>query len=233
MQIGTTLKRQVSGLMNKASGSATYRRLGAMVVRHNSNALMTFARKSLMRPIQYREEFVPFLDFLRSTQPAGVVEIGTSYGGTFFMLCQAAGSSARLVTIDIAAPATSVESYRHGRQSVTGIVGGSTSASVNDRVRTLFPHGVDVLFIDGDHAYEGVRADYELYRDLVRPGGFVAFHDIVPDSEERTGTPGGQRWAGGVPRFWRDFKAVNDGSWEIREFVKSWEQEGFGIGVGI
>ena len=28
-----------------------------------------------------------------------------------------------------------------------------------------------MLFIDGDHSYEGVRADFERYGRLVRPGG--------------------------------------------------------------
>jgi GT2 family glycosyltransferase len=41
---------------------------------------------------------------------------------------------------------------------------------------------VDVLFIDGDHTYEGVKQDYEVYRYLVKPGGLIVFHDIV-DSE--------------------------------------------------
>jgi hypothetical protein len=66
----------------------------------------------------------------------------------------------------------------------------------------------------------------------VRPGGIIAFHDIVPDGDERWGRPS-IRVAGGVPKFWREFKAANDGTWDIREFVRSWDQEGFGIGVGI
>lgn len=37
----------------------------------------------------------------------------------------------------------------------------------------------DFLFIDGDHNYAGVRQDYEMYSKLVRPGGIIAFHDIM------------------------------------------------------
>lgn len=37
---------------------------------------------------------------------------------------------------------------------------------------------MDFLFIDGDHAYEGVKADFEMYSPLVRKGGLVALHDI-------------------------------------------------------
>ena len=43
----------------------------------------------------------------------------------------------------------------------------------------------DFIFIDGDHTLEGVRKDYEMYGSLVRPGGIMAFHDIMR-SPERT-----------------------------------------------
>jgi cephalosporin hydroxylase len=36
----------------------------------------------------------------------------------------------------------------------------------------------DFLFIDGDHSYAGVKRDYEMYSPLVKPGGWVGFHDI-------------------------------------------------------
>ena len=35
---------------------------------------------------------------------------------------------------------------------------------------------LDFVFIDGDHTYDGVRRDFELYEPLVRPGGIIAFH---------------------------------------------------------
>jgi predicted O-methyltransferase YrrM len=38
---------------------------------------------------------------------------------------------------------------------------------------------VDLLFIDGDHAYGSVLTDWLLYHPLVRPGGIVAFHDSL------------------------------------------------------
>lgn len=38
----------------------------------------------------------------------------------------------------------------------------------------------DLLFIDAGHTYHDVRADYETYARLVRPGGLIAFHDALP-----------------------------------------------------
>jgi MMP 1-O-methyltransferase len=37
---------------------------------------------------------------------------------------------------------------------------------------------IDLLYIDGDHVYEAVRADFESWRRKVRPGGLIAFHDV-------------------------------------------------------
>lgn len=38
----------------------------------------------------------------------------------------------------------------------------------------------DVCFIDGDHSFDGVRKDWEIYAPLVKDGGLVVFHDHVP-----------------------------------------------------
>ncbi|MEO0559033.1 MAG: class I SAM-dependent methyltransferase [Bacteroidota bacterium] len=38
---------------------------------------------------------------------------------------------------------------------------------------------VDFLFIDGDHRYDGLKADWEAWRDLVAPGGIVGLHDTI------------------------------------------------------
>jgi cephalosporin hydroxylase len=218
--------------LRSASTVAAYRRAGAALTRHHPGWLMRWTETTAMIPVQRREEFVPFLELVRDLRPQTVLEIGTSYGGTFFMLCQAAAPTARLASVDLVAPGTPVETFGRAHQQVTGIIGSSSDPGVRRRVAELFPEGVDVVFVDGDHSYEGVRADYEHYRELVRPGGILALHDIVPDSEERTGVRS-LRWAGGVPKLWREITDADDGTWWTRELVGSWDDEGFGIGLAI
>jgi hypothetical protein len=41
----------------------------------------------------------------------------------------------------------------------------------------------DILFIDGDHSYEGVKKDFELYSNLLSPKGVILLHDTDPDYE--------------------------------------------------
>ena len=43
---------------------------------------------------------------------------------------------------------------------------------------------IDFLFIDGDHSYEGVKSDFELYSKILTPGGLIVIHDTHPTYED-------------------------------------------------
>lgn len=42
---------------------------------------------------------------------------------------------------------------------------------------------IDFLFIDGDHVYDGVKNDWEVFKHLVRSGGAIGFHDTSRQGE--------------------------------------------------
>lgn len=44
---------------------------------------------------------------------------------------------------------------------------------------------VDFLMIDGDHTYSGAKNDFKIYSQFVKPGGIVAFHDIIDSESHR------------------------------------------------
>ena len=44
----------------------------------------------------------------------------------------------------------------------------------------------DILFIDGDHSYEGVKADYEHWIHTLKEGGSLLFHDSCKARENAT-----------------------------------------------
>jgi len=50
------------------------------------------------------------------------------------------------------------------------------STDVTERVTEQVDH-LDLLFIDGDHSYSGVKADWETYKHFLRSGSIVVFHD--------------------------------------------------------
>ncbi len=47
----------------------------------------------------------------------------------------------------------------------------------DDAFQLLRPESASIVFIDGDHGYDQVVADYRNYADLVAPGGLLLFHD--------------------------------------------------------
>ena len=81
---------------------------------------------------------------------------------------------------------------------------------------------LDFLFIDGDHTYEGVKKDFEMYSRLVKENGVIAFHDIVPHDQRHD-----QHQVVGVHKFWEEIKYKYD----YIEIVRDWNQGWAGIGV--
>lgn len=182
--------------------------------------------------IQQPPEIIGLLELLHRKQPQAVCEIGSALGGTSFLLARAASPGATIVLIDQAfdgARTGALRRFAGPQQRVVCIGGDSTDPGVRRGLeRALGGRPLDFLLIDGDHSYEGVATDFALYSPLVRAGGLIAFHDILPDHGARGGTPTGN-WSGGVPRLWEELKTRYPGA--AREFIANPEQDGYGIGV--
>lgn len=74
---------------------------------------------------------------------------------------------------------------------------------------------IDFLFIDGDHSYQGVKMDYDMYSPLVRSGGIIAFHDVGKNEE------------GGCFQFWNEIKTSKTSFKEIS--YEPNQEKGIGI----
>jgi predicted O-methyltransferase YrrM len=184
-----------------------------------------------IRPAQIKSEIAGFCDIIRAESPRGVLEIGTDLGGTLLLLCIASAPDARLASIDLPLRGAPTEvghfGYHESRklvyrafardgQRVFPLHADAHDPGTVELVQRRLQRPVDVLFIDADKSYGGVSAHFSMYSPLVRPGGFVAFHDIWPGP-----------YAGDVPDFWRN---IREGR-ETTELVASEDQSAFGIGV--
>lgn len=179
-------------------------------------------------PHQIKQEILSFLEFAREKQPECVCEIGTANGGTNFLLSQALPSVRLMIGVDLYVK-NRLQLYYFSKpsQQLIFINGSSYAPSTIEKVRrNLAERTIDILFIDGDHNYEGVKQDFFSYRPLVRDGGLIVFHDIIPDYLTRYGTHTGH-WVGDVPQFWNKIKSF----YPFYEFVEDPEQDGLGIGV--
>jgi predicted O-methyltransferase YrrM len=169
---------------------------------------------------------------LRGRELTRVLEIGVSGGGTLALWAKLAKNDARLIGIDLTIGPSAqrlVNSNRHPKQTVHFIEDDSHREAVKVRVvEYLNAHPLDFLFIDGDHSYQGVKRDWEMYSPMVQAGGLIAFHDIIPDFGTRFGLKT-NCYSGGVYRLWGELKD----RFRSYEFIENPAQDGYGIGVLI
>jgi cephalosporin hydroxylase len=106
--------------------------------------------------------------------PRRVLEIGTMWGGTLWYWLQVAE---RVVAVDDAMRLASFwEKWADAAASELVLLQGmSQDAELVEKARELGPY--DFIFIDADHRYDSVKADWENYREMVALGGVIAFHD--------------------------------------------------------
>jgi len=172
--------------------------------------------------LQKRSEIVSLARAVSELKPRTIVEIGTARGGTLLIWSSIATKrviSCDLVHRDAQRPLLEALPPPGSRCRVTLLTGDSHSSDFKARLaRELNGEKVDFLFIDGDHTEAGVARDYNDYRDFVRPGGIIAFHDII----ENQPLPDNQ-----VYHFWNKVKAGQT----TEEFVDDRKQCGFGIGI--
>lgn len=181
------------------------------------------SRKDFMvKTQQVRGEILSLAEIVANIKPRVVLEIGSAYGGTLLIWAQIAEEL--LISCDIEDRTHRLSFYRRfpppgSRCRVEMLVGDSHEAAFRKKVGELLGgRMVDFLFIDGDHTREGVAADYRDYRNLVRPGGIIAFHDIV----EKQCIEANQ-----VYDFWKTIR----GDASAREIIDDAGQTGFGIGI--
>jgi cephalosporin hydroxylase len=159
--------------------------------------------------LQESWEFNKLAEIYTTLAPAKVIEIGSFYGATLWYWITGSKNIQRVTSVDYPiGPADGrynemIQSRaqwsgwaEESRVCLYDIQGDSHARATVERVAQIYPdNDVDFLFIDGDHSYRGVRADYLNYSQFVRPGGLIVFHDII-------GLPD-------VSKFWRELKSAS------------------------
>lgn len=118
---------------------------------------------------------------------ATVVEIGSAQGRATLVLAQALcdGNGGIVHTIDpmvynksIASTWVDNEPILRENIARSGLRNIEVIKDISSRVGTRFDRSIHLLFIDGDHSYEAVRSDFELFEPRVVSGGVIALHDV-------------------------------------------------------
>lgn len=152
----------------------------------------------------------------RDVQSGPVAEIGRFRGGSTVMFTCALPEGVELWSYDL--------SDRFDAELRDALQRLGTAHKVHLVVgdsRTVDPPGrpLELLFIDGDHSYEGAQADYARWSELVRPGGRLLFHDAVDTGGYGNVYPGVSRVVAEVERSGRWRREPGAGS--IAHFVRA------------
>jgi len=161
--------------------------------------------------VQIEWEFEQLLELYKELAPKKVLEIGTKDGGSLYHWLRLAAPDSTVVYVDFVFN-TEYEAWARSDTMLVPVQGNSHNKIIIDIANSYGPF--DFVFIDGDHSYEGVKADFEAYGDAT----VVALHDICPfpDNKEIE-----------VPDFWREIEPLYD----TDEIIYDLSQGECGIGV--
>jgi predicted O-methyltransferase YrrM len=150
---------------------------------------------------------------VRSMKPEICVEIGSARGKSacFIGMALKENGHGRLYAIDPHEPTAwndtnSVDTFET-------FLGNISALELSKQVTVIRSHSqdaardwdrpIDLIFIDGDHSYEGVKRDWDLFVPHIKPFGIVVFHDTMWDLPPYQI---GARDDIGVPRFVDDLR---------------------------
>lgn len=163
----------------------------------------------------------------RAIGPGTLVEIGRFKGGGTLLLAAAMHPASELYSYDLQArPLLGVSGAeldlaleqalrRFGFEARVHLVVGDSRTSPPP------PAPCSLIFIDGDHSYEGARSDLERWMELVAPGGHVLFHDAVDPGGYASYEPGVARLVEELAGDPSSGLARREGAGSIAHFVRS------------
>ena len=129
---------------------------------------------------------------VRSQPGAQILEIGRYYGGSAFLFAVASDHNSMVTSIDIAPQNDELLQIALRKSGLAHKVQLLIGDSRGAEARADF---YDLIFVDGDHSYNGVLKDYEYWRKAVKPGGCLAFHNAAAGRPHTVTLPGPFRLA--------------------------------------
>ena len=107
---------------------------------------------------------------IRGGLPMHLLEIGTYKGGSTMLISAAKPKEAEFVSLDL-------EDRCHPK--VRELLDKNTRLLREDSRKFIPQNKLDFIFIDGEHSFEGIQADFEHYFSHLNKGADILLHDAV------------------------------------------------------
>ena len=168
---------------------------------------------------QVPREYAELLCFLRDNKTHSYLNIGIGNGGSFLLETFIQKDLKKSVAVDnmsygrmsnLANAEKRINWLKKNMSAQIKFYNLDSSLYFNYNTN-FYKDTFDVIFIDGDHSYQGVKADFEDSIKILNPNGKIVFHDINSLLCE------------GVVKFWSEIKNKN-----CQEFI-----DGNKCGIGI
>ncbi len=155
--------------------------------------------------------------------PTVFVEIGSRRGGSLYVLSQFCSKGATIISVDLPGAKWGNKDSEISLKNTIKIlksegfdshliIGDSHHEGTKSQIKKILQNRkIDFLFLDGDHTYDGVKQDWDMYSSLV--SNCVGFHDIF--------TPGNTQGVN-VSKLWAEVKK----EYRHKEFISK-----YGIGI--
>ena len=123
-----------------------------------------------------------FYKYCHRIKKGRILEIGRYTGGSTLLIAASIGDEASLVSIDIC-PQNDLELTKVLKKYG---VSQRVQLIVEDANKVIIPGTFDLIFIDGDHSYQGVKKDFIKWHNQLDEEGYLIFHDAWPGRENAT-----------------------------------------------
>ncbi len=162
-------------------------------------------------PLQDQEELKWFTKLTMDLGVRRYLEIGSDFGCSMYAVLANSPASSLGVSIDLQHNNfnTVKEELTTLGYSIHTYTGDSKDVSIIDSVRKLAPY--DLILIDGDHTYDGLKSDFDNYHNLAP---VVAIHDTALLSSQPD-----------VHRFWEEVRIPH----RSLEYSSPFSRLGYGV----
>ncbi|TXC81412.1 class I SAM-dependent methyltransferase [Luteibaculum oceani] len=129
-------------------------------------------------------ELIVLLRLAKSLPKGAIsVEIGSYIGASSLFICKGLKKGSKLNCVDTwendamsEGNWSSLAEFKKNVVSVRRKI--NLCQGYSHDVAMNFEGEIDFLFVDGDHSYEGVKKDFDLWFPKLKPGGIICFHDF-------------------------------------------------------